>query len=702
LPRHLLPLFLDLDRTTLVGAGLWLAAVAVAFAGQLLFASQQPGMAALVDGLAIALIVGAARFLGAQPAAPAATVTSPPLSLTWRTQPVLLALGTAALAGLVALVLSALNALPANTPPALFVDPRTPHGQAFWSWLLSLGALTAAALLAAGPIRLPALPRPSRRTWAEIGLVAFVLVVALVFRLPALSAIPPEVHGDEGAVGLHARRVLTGQDPSLFWLGWAGIPNLSYAIPAAFMAVFGDNLFGLRVASVVQGALSILLTYLVVRRFWGWRVATLAGLLLAAAHWHIHFSRNGISYMQALFIGLLFLWFLLRGLERGRPVDFLAAGFAAAACLELYYAARLAPVIGAVYVAFRAATETGFLRRHAPGLAVLVLGTVAFFAPMSGIYWADPAPLLSRTGDVVITYPGVSNHLKSVYGVDSMVGVLWHQTVNALLAFNYRGETSMQYGHMGPGATLVDFWSGPFLVLGIGLVTAFARERRAFLAASWFWLTIAAGIVTADALFSPRVLLLAPTLFVAAALAVDVGWRAAGRLFGRSGVGAFAACVGVLLILVGRENYDQYFRLHAQVLQPAGLPTSIARYVDEVGDRYRVFWFAEEGGLLRYDSAAFLAPDIDAVDVGEQPLALPLDRVPRGKGAAFLFADGQEPRLEEVRGVYPGGTERQLLRANGVPLFKTYLVEHQQLLAARPDARIDDARIPALRPAELD
>jgi 4-amino-4-deoxy-L-arabinose transferase-like glycosyltransferase len=110
--------------------------------------------------------------------------------------------------------------------------------------------------------------------------------------------------------------------------GISHLPQLGYAISAGFMGLFGDDLFGLRTASVFLGTASVLLVYFLTKRLFSPRIAAVAAFLLAVSHWHIHFSRSGIHYMQGSFATLLLFVLLLRGIDGGRRVDFLLAGFA--------------------------------------------------------------------------------------------------------------------------------------------------------------------------------------------------------------------------------------------------------------------------------------------------------------------------------------------------------------------------------------
>src|SRR5262249_21755943 len=155
-----------------------------------------------------------------------------------------------------------------------------------------------------------------------------------------------------------------------------------FTVHAASMWICGDDLFGLRVGSVIEGLLSVLLLYLLGRRLWGPRPALLAAGFMAVAAWHIHFSRTGFHYMQALLVTLAALYFMMRGIQDRRVLDWILCGFALGLSVEVYYAARLAPVIVVTYLAYRAVTDRKrFLRTHAAGLTALAFGAIVFVAP---------------------------------------------------------------------------------------------------------------------------------------------------------------------------------------------------------------------------------------------------------------------------------------------------------------------------------
>src|SRR5207245_489534 len=149
-------------------------------------------------------------------------------------------------------------------------------------------ALTAAAagVWGGSPFR----PGLSRRAALELLGVAGLMALAFGLRFFGLREIPLDVHGDEAAVGIEARQILSGAVTNLFGLGWAGLPELSFIPSAITLRLVSNDLFGLRLASVIQGTLSVGLLYGVAKRLFSKRVAFLSAFVLAVSQMAIQYS----------------------------------------------------------------------------------------------------------------------------------------------------------------------------------------------------------------------------------------------------------------------------------------------------------------------------------------------------------------------------------------------------------------------------
>ena len=87
-------------------------------------------------------------------------------------------------------------------------------------------------------------------------------------------------------------------------------------------AVFGENLFGVRIASVVATALSVLLAYLLARRLWRDPRTSLACALLYASFGLIA-GQSGYANLDPQFtfwvnLSLVALWYALDAGSRAR------------------------------------------------------------------------------------------------------------------------------------------------------------------------------------------------------------------------------------------------------------------------------------------------------------------------------------------------------------------------------------------------
>ena len=664
---------------TVGGLAVWALAGAVAVEGQLQAISAHPEdarpwliAAAVLGYLGVRLLEHAEPDLE-----PRESACTKPSSVARRRR--LGGLAVMALGGLYALVATVLLVL------------RQPETAATWTWLFGLVAtLVGAALVGGGPWRVQ-WPRPTKTAWLEIAVLVAVVGVAIWLRVPDLANVPPNVHGDEADVGLLAREILAGRMPVLLATAPAAEATaLTFAIHAASMRLFGDNLFGLRMGSAIEGVLSIILLYLFARRLWGPRPALLAAAFMAVAAWHIHFSRTGFHYMQAPVAMLLALYFLVRGLQDRRLVDWVISGFALGLCIDVYYAARLAPIVIVAYLGFRALTERGFFRAHAPGMLALATGAIVFVAPMLAIYGRGEGTFIQRAAAVLVTSPSNLQHELNSYHASSLVEVLAIQAQHTLEAFHIRGETSLEYGHPGP---LFDFWTGALLAMGAVAVLVRPGSGRGILLASWVWLALLLGsVMTTDAMFSPHIVVAIPALVLAAALVLDRAWLGVTSLVGRFGTYAFALPVVVLLGLALQGNVHDYFDIQIVQRQPASRFTLLSTYSRSIVDRYRLYVIGRPDWTLNYDTPRFLVPNPDAVDVRTAPLALPLERIPSSKGVAFLVERGTDDyaqRMDGIRHAYPDGQELLITERSGSPVFTSYLVENPELAATSPGAARD-------------
>lgn len=160
-----------------------------------------------------------------------------------------------------------------------------------------------------------------------------IIILASILRLYRLDLVPPALFGDEVDVGYQAYSLLkTGQD--LRGNTWPVLvrsiseyraPLFIYSdIP--FVALFGLNEWGVRLAAVFWGILGILGFYLLTKKLFDEKVGILSAFLLAISPWHIQYSRAGFEVTMLLSFIIFGTFYFIKGLEKKHYL-FLSAGF---------------------------------------------------------------------------------------------------------------------------------------------------------------------------------------------------------------------------------------------------------------------------------------------------------------------------------------------------------------------------------------
>jgi 4-amino-4-deoxy-L-arabinose transferase-like glycosyltransferase len=540
-------------------------------------------------------------------------------------------------------------------------------------WIASILLLVAAAVIGISAPAPFARPRMTRQDVMRRTLLVAVLALAVALRLVHLTTIPPDVHADEAAVGLDARALLHDGWSDVFQLGWMQMPQLGYGISAASMAVFGDDLFGLRMASVVLGVASVALLYLVARRLFDTRVALIAAFVLAISQWHIQFSRSGLNNMQSVAATLLAILLVLRALETRRDLDFVLSGLSLGVCAVVYYGARATFVIVGIYLLYRAVSDRTFLSRHAVGFAALVAGLWVFLAPAAVTFAREPQQALrAHAQSVWLFTPHNLEHSRAVYRESSSIRIAGIQMRRTAESVNRLGETSEQYGR--PGKPLFDIWSAALIVPGLAYVLVRIRHRGHALLLLLLVVPALAGALTVDALFSPRVLIAIPALAVLPALVLDAGWRSAASWSGRHGDVLFAFVAAGAGALALSANYHDYFRQQVKSLRIAAFPTVLARYAASTPPRSTIYFIGDPHVHGIPDpTTQFLAPHTKIVPLG---VAGPLPPAQHAKKRVFVidYSARSAPLTESLVATYPHGIKRLHRDARGSPLFTSYEV----------------------------
>jgi len=127
----------------------------------------------------------------------------------------------------------------------------------------------------------------------EIALLVAILLIAAFFRLHRLEAAPPGLQHDEVFHGHDASTVLQGAYRIYFESNAGNEPLFVYLV-AGTIALFGHNYLGIRLAAVLCGLTTIIFTYLLARKTFGYRVALFAAAGLTVSFWPVFMGRVGL------------------------------------------------------------------------------------------------------------------------------------------------------------------------------------------------------------------------------------------------------------------------------------------------------------------------------------------------------------------------------------------------------------------------
>ena len=537
-------------------------------------------------------------------------------------------------------------------------------------WLASLVSLVLAFIGQPGP-------ETAMQRW-EPAVLGLVVMVGFLLRVYHLQSLPPSLHGDEAETGLQAIKIMKGQVDNLFSTGWYDLPVPGFAAHALSMGVLGVDIFGLRMASVILGSLSLVPFYFLVRLLFRKQTAVISTTLLAVSHWYIHFSRLGINYIQTPFFELVAFYFLMRALRFRQESDFVWSGLAVGLGFYTYYASRLVPFLVLAFLAWRAFTEKGFLRSNYRGIVLMVAAVVFALAPL-GLYFADHGKqFISRARGVFLFNSHNLDHLSQAYHTRDPWRVLGIQLWRTLAVFNYLGDTSGQYGFREP---MLDFYTSAFFVLGLAYSLSQWRRWEHFFLQLWFWSNlVTGGILTIDAPFTPRLVGLVPVLFIFAGLALDQTWAHLDRAFRSTGRRCVASAIALLLLLIACANGDAYFNRYIGQQMPISVPTEVARYIRSLGPEHRVYLSGAPDLYFGYSTIRFIARDAEGIDVYNVADEVPIRRQLE-KEAVFILLPSHLDVLPFIRHYYPDGILETHRHRRGYLMFVSYKVSREEIRA---------------------
>ncbi len=384
-----------------------------------------------------------------------------------------------------------------------------------WAWFASVTLLVAALFFCRRSERNSRMRNDEIPRWVGTAALVLITMLAAALRLFDLARVPLDVHGDFTSIGIGARDLLAGNVQALFASGWANLPWPAFGASALSMALFGDNLFGLRMAGVLLGLATVVGTYFLAAELLGRRIAIVAAAVSAIGYVDIHFSRVG-GYIDPVPWLVFGFWLLMRGLRRGSLASFGASGLLLGVGFEMYYSGRLAALVLAGVAVYLFFVQRRLLVEQWRGWLLFIVAAIVVSGPLLFYHVQHWDAFIARSREVYAFNAPNLEHLRAKYEATNALGVLGEQLWRSLLTFNYTQDSSTQFGFRHP---FFNPLLAPLLLIGAASSLARARELRFAFLATWLVSGVIVGsALTVDAPFWPRLVILLPVVAVLTAL----------------------------------------------------------------------------------------------------------------------------------------------------------------------------------------
>jgi hypothetical protein len=472
-----------------------------------------------------------------------------------------------------------------------------------------------------------------------------VCVLGVFFRTYQIA--PPGLWGDEAVNGLRAFDILDGKVHSPFELVEQPLTQFhalcNFPIAAAFWA-FGAGPTALRLPGIMAGILEVPLLFGTFSPLFGSATALAATTFFASSPWQISHAKGLTQIEFGRFFLLLAMCLVVRGVAGKRRWLIPLAGVPLAGCLYTYHAAKLAPLVPAIFLL---ATLRTAPRRRALALwsAALLLVFVCSSIPAVFSYLQHPGALTGRVETVALWRTASRAH---------SLAPLWDSLWRTLMIFQYQQGPTYHWFGIGTDPALNLILAFLF-VHGLVQSLRHCTTPRHGLLLGWFVVGLVPGLLSTGAPRAYRIFLASPPLYVWAALPLARLYHAATRaLTPRRWLQGVVMCIVVAVPVVDFNYY--FYRLYTnrefRWYQVTRL-VDMADTLKALGPGWTGYVIADSFAA-GYETLAFLsrAWSLTFQDVRSLADVLPIRDEPDG-GVLFIVDRGNEAVSPLVESLYP-------------------------------------------------
>ena len=512
-------------------------------------------------------------------------------------------------------------------------------------WLLGIVVLVAGSLT-----RVP--KRGVRfhptKEWA---IVATLFVGALLLRGIATAQYPWLLTGDEASGGLSALEFTNGERNNIFGLAWFSFPAFYFYLQSISIRLFGQTTEALRITSALAGALTVVTLYWFLKQAFNRWVALTGGILLAASHFHIHFSRIGMNNVwDGLFVAFIsgaFWW----GWTRNSRLGYVLAGLGFGLAQYFYTSSRILFLLFPIWLAVSALRDWAGVRARLNHLAIMGLGALVITLPLAMHYLGNIPEFLAPMSRA--SYLGDTLRFDVAATGKTPAELLATQFITSTLAFTSSSLRGVLYV---PGNPMLLPLSATLFLMGAMLLFLNFRKPAELWLILWLAGAVVIGALSESTPAAQRYVFAAPAVAATIGLAlVRISqWLIESWPLSRPAV---VAIVGILVALACWADLSFYFGDYSAEKRFGDLNTetaiAVAQMLDEREPGVEVYFFGGRMGYYSHSSIPYLASHANGHDV-LQPLTAPPDWELQGS-TIFVFLPERSSEMALVEKRYPGG-----------------------------------------------
>jgi hypothetical protein len=330
---------------------------------------------------------------------------------------------------------------------------------------------------------------------------------------------------------------------------------------------------------------------------------------------------------------------------------------------QVYFGGRVAFVIVPLVTAYvLLISNRALLRARLATFRWLVLGVLVAGAPVGAYIAQNYAAYMAHTTEVLVLsrVTDIANYNGYlIYHTNNALVILAQQAWIILQTFNRIPDFSLQYGIQRP---MLDPVSGALLPAAVAYA-CFEIRRPGFAVTvlASVCIVVTGGVLTIEAPFWPRIMVVAPFLALLLGALLDRVWQTAERIphLRVPVIGLLLA----LLIAIGNGNYIWYFNQFqaAARLSNDGLLMATGNYLRTLPAGAYVYGVDGDLVNLAHPTLQFLAPSVHGCDAPLTAHAAHLDLsacppAPRGAPLAFVIESSHGPLLRTIKRRFPGGS----------------------------------------------